>query len=146
MLFITIKKKEKNMELIEEPGDYYKVVSYNPLISKHFLSAITPIKRDGVIYPLNKWTRANEEAVKHGYHLLVFDSLENAVDFKKCRILNMGLKLYIFKCKISKKMKIGNRLDMNGKGINWDKRYYRFFRFPQGTIMAKCVKIYGEPL
>lgn len=113
---------------------YYKIVRKDE--NKYISSFIDDGNK--VEYKLNEYVGVSEfKTVDDNYHLLVFDSFENAKNFIAF------FDQLIFKCKIKGIIKNipERKVCMDGiysniKDVN---------EWPKGTIMAKAVKIYGKP-
>ena len=114
---------------------YYKLTT--EINGKQFSYAtLTGIGLAEVEYSADKWTRAPEWLAKKGYHLFVFDDLQKALKFAymssppirlwECEIRSKykNLPVYISRDEINN----GRLVPVNG-------------RFPEGTVMAREVKL-----
>jgi len=113
---------------------HYKVVCKKVIKrKKRLFSYFAKFEGTEIEYKLNKWVKAPLEKALKGYHLLVFDNLDNAVEFiKDCNFKN----IFIYKCHIKNKIQsIPDKFEINS-GLKW----------PKGTIMAKQVKIFGNKI
>lgn len=132
------------MELKEKSKDYYKIVS----VKDDKFYSIFIDDNSKVEYKLNKWAHTRKENKNKGYFLLVFELYENVLSFLKyfC-IYHSHIKCKVFKCKIKNEINLPYQKEARFGIINWEWDCEIFpLHFPDGTIMAEKIKIYGEPI
>lgn len=103
---------------------------------------------DKVEYKLNEWVESSKQNKKIGYHLLIFNNKENAIEFVKNVVIPYLSKilssLLVFECFIENKVKFIPPRKMDSSGYIYNCLYDR--NWPKGTLIAEKVKIYGKPI
>ncbi len=92
-----------------------------------------------VTYVKGKWMKAPEWLAGLGYHLLVYKTLEEAVE--DCLMLNFMCSCEIWKCRVKgiiKNMPPAGSTDKLAHGHLYAANFYRW---PVGTVMVQSLKL-----
>jgi hypothetical protein len=120
---------------------YYKTIYKDD--NERLLSGGIWDKEAIVEYKRNRWAKTHDWLTKKGYHLCIFDNLDNL----KKNVHKYALKKYIqvYECEI--KEIIPNLPPMRAHGfLRPDDFRLSSNLWPEGTVMAKQVKIIGKPM